>query len=332
MSKRDPLRRSRLGFRGLAVSSAGVLVCSSVLLLPACSGGPDIPTPPPSEVSNAVPRDLLPEAGAVSADGTGSGSLLPVYWVGGAGGSSLLYREFLTAEAEGGDPIADAVRLMTTVKPFDPDFRSLWEPASMVTSSISARNVITVDISADAFRAGLDDAVERLAIQQLVFTATAAAANAGLIGAGEASSVVLLVDGKAGFNGFGPAALDGELRRNGSLVAPVWVIDPQDGDIRDPSTVVIAGTGTAESSSLSWRITSLEKLEGHPSPEPGQRVPGTTVKEGSVQLDRPAGSTGGFEFTVALPPGRYEIAVFRVSTADGGQHEEFADTKVIEIQ
>jgi hypothetical protein len=202
----------------------------------------------------------------------------------------------------------------------------------MVTSSISAQNVITVDISAGAFRAGLDDAVAGLAIQQLVYTATAAAANAGLIGAGEASSVVLLVDGKAGFDGFGRVALNGELRRDGSLVAPVWIIDPQHGDVRDPSTVTVSGTGTSESSSLSWRITSLEKLEGRATPAPGQRVPGSTVKEGSVRLDSPPGSSGGYEFTVALPPGRYEIAVFRTAAGDGGLHEEFADTKVIEIK
>jgi hypothetical protein len=329
--KRDPLRRSRLGFRGLLIPSAGVLLFSSVLLLPACTVGPEIPEPPASEVSNALPRDPLPEAGTIPVDGAGSESLLPVYWLGGDGGAARLYREFLRSEVPGGDPIAEAVRLMTAARPFDPDFRSLWEPASMVSSSISARNVITVDISADAFRAGLDDAVAGLAIQQLVFTATAAASNAGLIDAGEASSVVLLVDGKAGFDGFGPVSLDGELRRDGSLVAPVWVIDPQHGDVRDPSTVVVTGTGTSGSASLSWRITSLEKLEGRASPPPGQRVPGATVKEGSVRLDSAAGSPGGYEFTVALPPGRYEISVFRVA-GDGGQHEEFADTKLIEIK
>ncbi len=328
MSKRDPLCRSRLGFRGLLASSAGVLLCSSVLLLPACTGNPEIPNPPASDVSNSLPRDPLPETRAVPADGAGSESLLPVYWLGGSGGAALLYREFVRAEVPAGDPIAAAVRLMTTARPFDPDFHSLWEPASMVTSSISAQNVITVDIPADAFRAGLDDAVADLAIQQLVFTATAAAANAGLIGAGEASSVVILVDGKAGFDGFGAVSLDGELRRDGSLVAPVWVIDPQHGDIRDPSTVVVSGTGTSGASSLSWRITSLDKLEGHASPDPGQRVPGATVKEGRVLLDSPAGSPGEFEFTVALPPGRYEIAVFRIA---GDGHEEFADTKLIEI-
>lgn len=328
MSTQDPLRRSRLGLRGLLVSSAGVLLCSTVLLLPACTVGPEIPNPPASEVSNSLPRGPLPEAAELSAGGGGSESILPVYWLGGAGGAALLYREFVHAEVPGGDPIAEAVRLMTSAAPFDPDFHSLWEPASKVTSSISARNVITVDISADAFRAGLDDAVAELAIQQLVFTATAAAANAGLTGAGEASSVVILVDGKAGFDGFGRVVLDGELRRDGSLVAPVWVIDPQHGDVRDPSTVVVAGTGISGSSSLSWRITSLEKLEGRASPAPGQRIPGATVKEGSVVLDSPPGSSGGYEFTVALPPGRYEIAVFRIA---GDGHEEFADTKLIEI-
>ncbi|MHA7262156.1 GerMN domain-containing protein [Arthrobacter sp. TMN-37] len=325
MNRRDPLRRSRLGLRGLLVSSAGVLLCTSVLLLPACTSDP--PAPPPSGASNALP--VGPPAQPGNADEVaGSDGILPVYWLGGSGGSALLYREF-TGEAAPesvGDPIADAVRLMTIGRPFDPDFHGLWEPASMVTSSISAQNVITVDLSADAFRPGLDAARARLAIQQLVFTATAAAANAGLIEAGGTSSVVLLVDGKAGFDGPAGTTLDGELRRDPSLVAPVWITNPQDGDVRNLATVVVSGSGRSESSTLSWRITSLDKLKGRVPPAPGERVPGTTVKEGKVELDGPAGE---YEFTVALPPGRYEVAVFRLG---GDDAEEFTDTKTIEIK
>ncbi|MBJ2119839.1 GerMN domain-containing protein [Arthrobacter sp. MSA 4-2] len=329
MNSRDPLRRSRLGLRGLLVPAAGVLLCTSVLLLPACT--PDPPAPPQSGSSNVLPAGPLAEAGSASGEQIGSDGILPVYWVGDSSGSALLYREF-TGEAAPesvGDPIADAVRLMTAGRPFDPDFHSLWEPASMVTTSISARNVITVDLSADAFRPGLHSSRAHLAIQQLVFTATAAAANAGLIGAGETSSVVLLVDGKAGSSGPAGAALDGELRRDPSLVAPVWIINPQDGDVRDPSTVVVSGSGRSDSSTLNWRITSLDRLKGGIMPTPGQRVPGATVKEGKAELDGSPGTTGEYEFTVALPPGRYEIAVFRLGAGDA---EEFADTKTIEIK
>jgi hypothetical protein len=141
--------------------------------------------------------------------------------------------------------------------------------------------------------------------------------------------VVLLVDGRAGSSGPAGAALDGELRRDPALVAPVWITNPQDGDVRDPSTVVVSGSGRSESSTLDWRITSLDRLKGGVTPAPDQRVPGATVKEGRAELDGGPGTTGEYEFTVALPPGRYEIAVFRLG-ADGA--EEFADTKTIEIK
>ncbi|MBG6217705.1 hypothetical protein IWX75_002163 [Arthrobacter sp. CAN_A6] len=344
MGNSNPLRESRLGFRGLLFSTGGVLLVSSLLFLPGCtgfySGEPETLSAPSS--SDVVAADLGSQAAPRQEPGTQSSApstVLPVYWLGRAGDpedSVLLYREFTPAAGpnSSGDPIADAVRHMTAEKPLDEDFFSPWSPASRVSSSISTRNVITVDISSDAFEEQLSPGMAENAVQQLVFTATAAAANAGLITGGEVSSVLVLVDGEAGYRAFGDIELSGELQRDNSLVAPVWIINPQDGEVRDPSTVVVSGSGRSDSSTLSWRIDSAPDAEvANGEPADGETTGGDPVKEGATGLESPAGTTGTYSFTVALPPGRYEISVFRLESDDAGeQHERFTDTKIIEIK
>ncbi|WP_049822705.1 GerMN domain-containing protein [Arthrobacter sp. H41] len=343
MRHSNPLRESRLGLRGLLFSTGGVLLVSSLLFLPGCTGfyGVEPETLSAPSSSAAVAADLGSQAAPRLEPGTQSSApstILPVYWLGGAGdpeGRVLLYREFAPAAGpdRSGDPIADAVRHMTVEEPLDDDFFTPWSPASRVSSSISTRNVITVDISSDAFENQLAPGMAGNAVQQLVFTATAAAANAGLIPGGEVSSVLVLVDGQAGYRAFGEIALDGELQRDNSLVAPVWVINPQDGEVRDPSTVVVSGSGRSDSSTLSWRISSAPDEAPDGEAADGGTTGGNPVKEGTTGLDSPAGITGTYSFTVALPPGRYEISVFRLESDDAGkQHERFADTKTIEIK
>ncbi|WP_051476708.1 GerMN domain-containing protein [Arthrobacter sp. Br18] len=346
MGERNPLRESRLGLRNLLSSSGGVLLAGSLLLIPGCTGfgggGSGTLSAPPS-IPDAAGADLGSRTGSptvpLQVSGTGGSApsgVLPVYWLGRDGDTdTLLYREFTPAAApdSSGDPIADAVRHMTVGEPLDGDFFSPWSSATRVSSSISTRNVITVDISSDAFGGQLEPGVARKAVQQLVFTATAAAANAGLIPGGEVSSVLVLVDGEAGYEAFGEVELGGEFQRDNSLVAPVWITNPQDGEVRDPSTVVINGSGRSDTATLSWRISAASEGDSPEGNNTGGNSTGETVKEGVTGLDSPAGTTGIYSFTVALPPGHYEISVFRLESDENGkQHQRFTDTKAIEIK
>lgn len=303
-----------------------MFAASAALILSAC-------TPPAGDIGaiTSMPETHPAEPGAaldntsLPTETASEGELLPVYWLGDNNGKVRLYREFLPAVGDG-DPIAAAVREMTTSTPLDPDYFGAWAPAETVSTSISPDNVITVDISSSAFEnpdaanAPISADTAYLAVQQLVFTATAAAANSGLIASGEPSSVVLLVDGKSGFVAFGHVKLGGEIPRDPSLPAPIWIISPQAGESRNQATVVVQGSGISPDSTLDWRIE--------------QRSAGTGrsigPKEGTAELDSSPGMSGLFEFSVALPPGEYEITVYNPTGA--GTSSTDSDTKNITIR
>ncbi|MHA7272470.1 GerMN domain-containing protein [Arthrobacter sp. TMT4-20] len=271
------------------------------------SGRPNTSAGPPSAEHSAVTESATLR------------NLLPVYWMGDNDGSIQLYREFLDG-GNGGDPIAAAVQAMTANSPIDPDYFGSWSPAESVSASISPDNVITVDISAEAFDAQLDQGAAYRAIQQLVYTATAAAANAGLVSGGDPSRVVVLVDGAAGFNAFGHIELGGPLQRDSALMAPIWIIEPQHGAVRDQPTITVSGSGMTENAVLHWRIDEVvgDELESY--------------RTGTVGLDASASSPGLFEFTIALVPGEYEISVFDRPQGVQENRELDTDTKRVTVQ
>lgn len=332
MSQQDPLKKNRLGLRGILLVSGGVLLASSVFLLPDLglipgSATTALPDPPvtsgpgtaPGASSDPSPPVATRSQGAAAGPAETSRALLPVYWVGDVNGSDRLFREFLEAPSDAtGDPIADAVRLMTAGEPLDPDYGSPWRAASNVSSSISTKNVITVDISSDAMTQRLDGDGARLALQQLVHTATAAAADAGLMTAGESSSVVVLVDGAANRRAFGSVDLGGEWTRDTASPAPVWIIDPQEGVVADPASLRIHGVGPASEDSVDWRIDR----------EAAGSAGGTDLfRDGSVDIVPEGGVPGAYSFSVTLPPGRYEITV----SAPSGDAEA-KDTKTVVVR
>jgi hypothetical protein len=332
MSEQDPLKKSRLGLRGILLVSGGVLIASSVFLLPDV-GLLQGPTPttklpaPPVPPATGDGADTAPSANALQSDGAAAGPaesapvLLPVYWLGEVEGSDRLFREFRTdPEGSTGDPIADAVRLMTSSQPLDPDYRSPWRAASDVSSSISTKNVITLDISSDAFSGRLSEDAARLAVQQLVYTATAAASSAGLIAGGESSSVVVLVNGAAGYRAFDAVDLGGEWTRDTSTLAPVWIIDPQEG-IEADQGVTIHGIGPATEQSVRWRIDTLPMTSDGGSGATG------LFRDGTVDIEPQEGARGAYSFDQTLPPGRYEVSV-SVSDGDGAAQ----DTKTFVVR
>ena len=321
MSEQDPLKRSRLGLRGMLLASGGVLLAGSVFIVPNAGllqgGGPT--TAIAETLATVSPgEDPGPSDPAVRNQGAAAGpaeaapaqALVPVYWLGDVEGSDRLFREFLSApEGSTGDPIADAVRLMTAGRPLDPDYRSPWQQASSVRSAISTKNVITLDISSDAFSPRLDEDAARLALQQLVYTATAAASNAGLIPGGESSSVVVLVDGAADVRAFDAIDLVGEWTRDTTALAPVWIIDPQEDVEADTAGLIIHGVGPSSEESVAWRIDRSE--------DGSADGPTALFRDGSVDITP---EDGAYSFSVTLPPGRYDITV-SVPAADGGAQD-----------
>lgn len=287
-----PLLRSRRGSLGLLAASSLLLCgCGVVAVTPTTS----MPISFGEAAGNSIASPL---SGTAPSEGKPAPGRIPVYWLGLNGSDVHLYREFQPTERSG-DPIGEAVLAMTSGKPADPDYFNPWHKAGSVTASISGRNVITVDISEDAFNTSMDAGMAHRAVQQLVYTATAAASNAGLTTVGHEASVVLLVEGKAGYTAFGHEVLEGPLQRDAALMAPIWIIDPQEGSGWQ-SALKIHGTAVSEGGQLSWRIEPI--VDGRPAED--------AVQTGYAELEAPSGGTSLFGFTVDLPPGEYNVSVF----------------------
>jgi spore germination protein GerM len=281
----------------------------AALLLSGCIADSD-----PAVTSSNVPSPSLKAAGTDGVPTTSapletmqSSNKAPVYWLGRSNTNVFLYREFRDVPDEE-NPITRALRAMMSETPLDPDFFTPWQNPKSLATSISGTNVITVDVSADAFNSNLDADMAQRAIQQLVYTATAAGASSGLIDAGQQIEVVILVDGHTDYLAFKHVKLGAPMARSAGMVAPVWIIDPQEGvDVAD-GRVKINGRSTVPGGKLRWQILKVQ--------ENGDKE---KYLNGEATAAAAAGASGVFGLTVNLAPGNYEI---RVSQIDRRQADD----------
>lgn len=243
---------------------------------------------------------------------------LPVYWLGRSDEDVFLYREFFAAKTTD-EPMVAALRTMMGAVPLDPDYYSLWNDPTRLGVSISAQNIITVDVSADAFGQSMDQGMAVRSIAQLVYTATAAASMAGLVDANSTTQVAILVDGHTGYNAFGHVPLDRPLTRDPALVAPVWIIDPAQGQNLGSLPLTVAGQGVSTTGTLMWSLAPVE----------GGTV-GANYLDGTLSLANGPGHVGDFSFTLAPPPGRYELAVYTSDPSMPGVRRGL-DTKMVNV-
>lgn len=312
----------------LAAAAAVALVAGGTLWL---AGRADSPTPPPAGTPSATVTTTAPSPSVTTQPAppstsapmipvppntppattapTGSIDGMPVYWIGESGGAPRLFREFRTVPDTGG-PVDSAVTAMTAMQPLDPDYSSPWRPASRVDVTRQGDG-LTVDLSADAI-SGTDVGSElaQRAVQQLVYTATAAAQVAGT----PARTVTILVDGKPA-DAWGAVRLGEPTARapQAEVQSHVWVLAPEEGQMLSTRRVQFKGFGTSFEANFLWQIT---------------RQDGTVVAEGNAMGGTGTGGFGEFAFERTLPAGDY---VVRMSTDDpsggaegGGAH---VDTK-----
>lgn len=171
-----------------------------------------------------------------SSSPTSSGEtvLVPVYYVSDlAGQGPRLYREFHRAAQQPQGAVETAVTQMLSAKPADPDYSSLWPTTTSVTAVSVDGASATVDLSAFP---SLDEASERIAVQQLVYTVTAADTAV--------SSVRVLVNGAA------PSSASGDYSQPVGRATPmgtlsnVWILAPEHGStVGSPVEVKVYGTG-----------------------------------------------------------------------------------------
>lgn len=297
--------------------------CAAVVLALGVSGcGSDEPvepttptgtTPTATETGTAAPTTtpddgVEPTPTATDDAGGGEVSGIPVYYIGESGGSFRLYREWRTVPDEG-DPVESALAAMMAIPPLDPDYMSPWVEPDELEVEREGSN-ITVDLSADAFSGNAGSELSATAVQQLVYTATAASTLDG----DPATTVTILVDGAAA-DAWGHVRVGEPTERapQGEVLSHVWILSPQEGDVVDAGDVRIAGYGASFEAHFNWTI------EG----------PSGTI-EGFTLSDNGAGFAE-FRFTERLDPGEYTVTVEN-SSGIGEGFVPFVDSKTFTVR
>ncbi|MDG4824498.1 GerMN domain-containing protein [Asanoa sp. WMMD1127] len=226
------------------------------------------PAPQPTRpAAPTVAPTASPSAGAAE-------RLLAVYYVGPRRGDRLV-REFHRTTPES-DTVADRVRaavtLMLGTAPADPDYASAWPVGTAVRGVTVAGDVVTVDL-------GGATPPSAIATQQLVWTVTAASGRPEVrIGAGAPVRRASAVD----------------------TLAPVWLINPQHGDVLRGGGPDIHVAGFAATAHLEIRSAD-----------------GEVVHEEELALDGGSPAQREAHVTLALAPGRYTLT----ATVDGASDD-----------
>jgi len=306
-------RRTRSALLAFVLPAAMMLSACVATPQPSASTVASAPQPANGSATTGAPSTSAP------LETTQASNKAPVYWIGRSNENVFLYREFRDVP-EQENPVTRALRSMMSDKPLDPDFFTPWQNPKKLATSISGKNVITVDVSPDAFNSNLDEDMAQRAVQQLVYTATAAGASSGLVDSGQQIQVVILVDGHTDYLAFNHVRLGSPTPRSVGMVAPVWIIDPQEGVGVADGSVKISGRSTLPGGKLRWKIL---KVEGSSDK--------TAYLSGDVTTSTEPTQSGLFSLNVNLAPGNYEV---RVSQIDPGQpdREMNVDTRGFKVE
>ncbi|HET9657997.1 MAG TPA: Gmad2 immunoglobulin-like domain-containing protein [Kineosporiaceae bacterium] len=244
---------------------------------------------------DGMPRAAGAGAGQPAAQAGAGRTSLYVYWVTGSANRALLARE-LRSVTDYGDPLLSAVQAVLRERPLDPDYATPWRPATSVQVR-SAGDGITVVLSPDAFAApGISPAVAGAAVQQLVWTVTAAAQRD--------VPVTLQATGATGYRAWGSVVLGQPVRRDVGARAAVWIDTPLEASSQ-PGTVRVSGQGAAFEATYRWQVSQ----DGH--------AVASGVAAGTASGPGTGWST--FSVDVLLPPGSYQLTV---TAENPGQAEQ----------
>lgn len=238
---------------------------------------------------------------------------VPVYWLGHSKTRIWLYREFRDVP-DLGDRVTSAVAAMTREEPRDPDYANPWSPASRVEVTQDG-DALTVDLSEDAFTEGTGSEVAARAIQQLVYTATAAAQTSG--------PVTITVDGEP-YDAWGVIRLGEPMEREPmvEVQAPTWILSPTEGETVPAGTVQVEGFGTAFEATFAWELMDADT--------------GDVVADGFTTGEGSMGTYGPFSFEIPdVEPGQYILEVYGDDASDGESAEGprlYPDSKTFTVE
>jgi len=264
------------------------------------------PTPSASAVESPSPTQspTPPASPAPTPTATGT-SARAVYYLADTGfGGPRLYREFHARPATTA-VLRDAVTAMLTEKPKDADYTSLWPKGSTVRGVRLSGTTAFVDLSKEAGTANAGAAAEAASIQQLVYTATAAAPFV--------KSVQILIEGKTIADLWGHVDTSKPIARRmaAEILGPVWITRPAGGSVKRGGE--FGGEATVFEATVSWEL-----LQG-----------GKVVKKGFTNADMGAPARGPWNDIADVPPGDYVLRAFESSAEDG--RPTFVDDKPLRV-
>jgi hypothetical protein len=88
------------------------------------------------------------------------------------------------------------------------------------------------------------------------------------------------------------------------MVAPVWIVDPQEAASLDDGAVKISGRSTVPGGKLRWEILRIDGTVK------------TSYQNGATTASADAPQSGSFSLQVNLGPGNYEVRVSQVKDDD----------------
>lgn len=303
--------RRRTAIAALAAAAVVAVAGGSALLARTGRDRPPVSAPPAGSQS---PRP----SGASSGPAAGSAGL-PVYYVGTVGASFGLFREFharIGGEPPSSDParrVQQAVTEAMSGRPLDPDYRTVWAEGADARTTLAADR-ITIELNeaaAGGTAVGGSDA-DVYALQQLIWTATAAAASTD---PNAPTEVVIRALGPTPER-FGSISLAQPFRRGtrlgaGDPRAPVWIESLGQGATVGPGPLTVTGQGVGGTRPLRWTLTQdgVPVASSEVTPTTGTGAPAGV------------GVRGSWTITVTPPgAGRYTLAVAEdlPSDATGG--------------
>jgi hypothetical protein len=221
---------------------------------------------------------------------------VPVYWLGEKVGtknqpSVRLYRTW--TKVIQGRPALEAVRIMTSKQPGDPDYYSAWRGAE-VNSVTRSKDVVTVDFNRLP-QTRLDAVAADVAAQQLVYTVQGALND-------PSAPVQITQQGRAGGMLFGQVDTSRPLSRAEAtkVQALVWIDNLTEGQITR-GQITVTGTAAAFEAQVNWRATNLK----------------THATKASYVMAKEGQKFSPFAIPLKLTPGQWRIEAYLVSAEDG---------------
>jgi hypothetical protein len=227
---------------------------------------------------------------------------VPVYYVVDVEGvGPRLYREFHRV-TRSGDIVMTALNEMFTGRANDPDYRSLW-PASTRVLAVTRGEAPMVMVNLSGWATNLGSSFEAAAVQQLVWTATAADPSV--------KRVQITVNGAVPPSGHLDLAAPQSRAPALETVANVWVLAPEQGaTVSSPVVIRVHGTGFEGN-------VPLKVFRG-----------GTEVA--STQVTTMMGGFATAQTTISLPAGSYELRAYNDNGRDATL--QLWDTKAFTVR